>query len=129
VSQPQQLALMATPKKERTVDLICGAFDLTDRRKFELTDLEGNHIVDLYFKPITRSVRIRAMEAAGNDNALKISTIMLCLTAELEDGTRAFSEGDALKLQREMHEKKLDELELFLHELDQGGDLEEAKNG
>ena len=42
-----------TANKNRTVDLLCGAFDLNDRRKFELTNEKGDHVVDLYFKAIT----------------------------------------------------------------------------
>ena len=107
--------------KKRTVELICGAFSLSDRRKFELKNKEGEHVVDLYFKPMTRANRIRAMEAAQSDNALKISTVMLCQLAELEDGTRAFADADSVKLHYELPEKVLDEIELFLHEL--GGDV------
>jgi hypothetical protein len=105
---------------KRTVDLICGAFDLNDRRKFELKDADGNPLVDLFFKPITRSARMRAMQAAGTEDALKISTLMLCQCAELEDGTRAFADGDATKLARELPESVLNEIELFLHGLDAG---------
>ncbi len=105
-------------KESRTVDLICGAFDLSDRRKFALNDANGNHLIDLYFKPITRSARVNAMKEAGTDDPLRISTLMLCQMAELDDGTRAFSDGDAIKLQRELPETVLNELELFLHGLD-----------
>ena len=111
-----------TSSSNRTVDIICGAFDLNDRRKFELTDKNGDHLLDLYFKPITRSVRMRAMQVAGSEDALKISTLMLCQTAELEDGSRAFADADAVKLQRELPENVLNDIELFLHGLD-GGDL------
>ena len=38
----------------RTVDLLVGAFDLNQRRKFELKNAEGEKVVDLFFKPITR---------------------------------------------------------------------------
>ena len=110
----------------RTVDLICGAFDLNDRRKFELTDKNGDHLIDLYFKPITRSVRMRAMKSAGSEDALKISTLMLCQCAELEDGSRAFSDGDATKLARELPESVLNDIELFLHGL---GEDEEGLEG
>ena len=117
-------------QKERTVELLCGAFatDLQERRVFSVENHDGEKIVDLYFKPITRAVRIRALEKAGSDNALKASTIMMCLAAELEDGTRAFHEGDALKLQRELPEKVLDSIELFLHEVQGDEEIEEAKN-
>ena len=51
---------------------------------------------------------------------------MMCLAAELEDGTRAFHEGDALKLQRELPEKVLDSIELFLHEVQGDEEIEEV---
>jgi len=128
VSQPQQLALMATPKKQRTVDLICGSFDLNDRRKFDLKNADGELVVELFFKPITRADRLRAMESAGTEDALKISTNMLCQMAELEDGTKAFAMADATKLQRELPETVLNDIELFLHGLGADVDLGEAKN-
>ena len=37
--------------------------------------------------------------------------------AELEDGTKAFSMADAPNLQRELPEKILNEIELFLHDI------------
>jgi len=117
----------ATPKK-RTVDLLCGAFDLNERRKFELKDQKGDLLVELYFKPITRSDRIRAMATADSEDALKISTQMLCQMAELEDGTKAFAMADAVKLQRELPESVLNEIELFVHGLAADGSIEEAKN-
>ena len=128
MSQPHQLALMSTLKKQRTVDLICGSFDLNDRRKFDLKKEDGTVIVELFFKPITRSDRLRAMERAESDDALLLSTQMLCQMAELEDGTKAFAMADVSKLQRELPESVLNEVELFLHGL--GGDVEiaEAKN-
>ena len=112
--------------KNRTVDLLCGAFDLNDRRKFELTNEKGDHIVDLYFKAITRADRVLSMKSAGDD-ALKASTQLLCIKAELEDGTKAFSPGDAIKLQRELPEKVLNELELFLNGLEEGAEIGEIK--
>ena len=116
---------MAT-NKDRTVDLLCGAFDLNDRRKFELTDAKGSHVIDLYFKAITRADRVLSMKSAGED-ALKASTQLLCIKAELEDGTKAFSPGDAIKLQRELPEKVLNELELFLNGLEEGAEIGEIK--
>lgn len=112
--------------KNRTVDLLCGAFDLNDRRKFELTNEKGDHVVDLYFKAITRADRVLSMKSAGDD-ALKASTQLLCIKAELEDGTKAFSPGDAIKLQRELPEKVLNELELFLNGLEEGAEIGEIK--
>ena len=112
--------------KNRTVDLLCGAFDLNDRRKFELTNEKGDHVVDLYFTAITRADRVLPMKAAGDD-ALKASTQLLCIKAELEDGTKAFSPGDAIKLQRELPEKVLNEIELFLNGLEEGAEIGEIK--
>ncbi len=117
---------MASSDKQRTVDLLCGAFDLNDRRKFELTDANGDHVIDLYFKAITRADRVLSMKSAGDD-ALKASTQLLCIKAELEDGTKAFSPGDAIKLQRELPEKVLNELELFLNGLEEGAEIGEIK--
>ena len=85
-------------------------------------------IIDLYFKPITRSDRKRAQNLAGSEEALDLSTHMLCQMAELEDGTKAFVAADAPKLQRELPESVLNEVELFLFGLGADTDLEDAKN-
>ncbi|MGA1562804.1 MAG: hypothetical protein ACO376_07445 [Gammaproteobacteria bacterium] len=115
------------PASQRPVDLLTGAFDLNQRRKFSIKNAAGEAVLDLYFKPITRADRKRATTLAGSDEALEISTQMLCQMAELEDGKKAFAPADAAKLQRELPESVLNELELFLFGL--GGDesLEEAK--
>ena len=112
----------------RTVDLLVGAFDLNQRRKFELKNAEGKKIVDLFFKPITRADRKKAQSLSGTEEALDISTQMLCQMAELEDGSKAFVSADAPKLQRQLPESVLNELELFLFGLGEEADLEEAKN-
>ena len=112
----------------RTVDLLVEAFDLNQRRKFELKNADGEVVVDLYFKPITRADRKKAQSLAGTDEALDISTQMLCQMAELEDGTKAFTPADAPKLQRQLPESVLNDVELFLFGLNQEVDLEEAKN-
>jgi len=114
--------------QNRTVDLLVGAFDLNQRRKFELKNAEGKKIVDLFFKPITRADRKKAQNLSGTEEALDISTQMLCQMAELEDGTKAFASADAPKLQRQLPESVLNELELFLFGLGEEADLEEAKN-
>ena len=111
------------PAGNRTVDLLVGAFDLNQRRKFELKNAEGEKIVDLYFKPITRADRKKAQQLAGTDEALDISTNMLCQMAELEDGTKAFAAADAVKLQRQLPESVLNEVELFLFGLGEDGML------
>jgi len=116
------------PASDRTVDLLVGAFDLNQRRKFELKNANGEKIVDLYFKPITRADRKKAQSLAGTEEALDISTQMLCQMAELEDGSKAFASADAPKLQRQLPENVLNELELFLFGLGEETSLEEAKN-
>jgi hypothetical protein len=108
--------------------LLVEAFDLNQRRKFELKNAAGEVVVDLYFKPITRADRKKAQSLAGTDEALDISTQMLCQMAELEDGTKAFAAADAAKLQRQLPESVLNDVELFLFGLNQEVDLEDAKN-
>ena len=116
------------PAGNRTVDLLVGAFDLNQRRKFELKNAEGEKIVDLYFKPITRADRKKAQQLAGSEEALDLSTQMLCQMAELEDGTKAFAAADAAKLQRQLPENVLNEIELFLFGIGEIATLEDAKN-
>jgi hypothetical protein len=112
---------------QRPVDLLTGAFDLNQRRKFSVTNDAGDAVLDLYFKPITRADRKKATTLAGSDEALEISTQILCQMAELEDGTKAFAAADAAKLQRELPERVLNELELFLFGLGGESSIEEAK--
>ncbi len=116
------------PAGNRTVDLLVGAFDLNQRRKFELKNAEGKKVVDLFFKPITRADRKKAQALSGTDEALDISTQMLCQMAELEDGTKAFASADVAKLQRQLPENVLNDLELFLFGLGDNADLQDAKN-
>tara|TARA_B100001059_G_C17807861_1_gene570331 strand:+ start:1772 stop:2128 length:357 start_codon:yes stop_codon:yes gene_type:complete len=116
------------PAGNRTVDLLVGAFDLNQRRKFELKNAEGKKVVDLFFKPITRADRKKAQALSGTDEALDISTQMLCQMAELEDGTKAFASADVAKLQRQLPENVLNDLELFLFGLGDDADLQDAKN-
>ena len=116
------------PAQSRTVDLLVGAFDLNQRRKFELKNADGKKIVDLYFKPITRADRKKAQQLAGSEEALDLSTQMLCQMAELEDGTKAFASADAAKLQRQLPENVLNEIELFLFGIGEIATLEDAKN-
>jgi hypothetical protein len=115
------------PATQRPVDLLAGAFDLNQRRKFSIKNDAGDTVLDLYFKPITRADRKRATALAGSDEALEVSTQMLCQIAELENGTKAFAPADAAKLQRELPERVLNELELFLFGLGDDAGLEEAK--
>tara|TARA_R100001082_G_scaffold9566_1_gene5403 strand:+ start:429 stop:812 length:384 start_codon:yes stop_codon:yes gene_type:complete len=116
-------------KKERTVDVLCGAFDLNERRKFEIKDPNGDLLLELYFKPVTRSDRLRVQATANSDDALKQSTVMLCQLAEHEDGTKAFALADVAKLQRELPESVLNEIELFLFNVNEKGEsLDDLKN-
>ncbi len=112
---------------KRFVDELVEAFDLNQRRKFVLT-LPSGATRNLYFKPITRADRKKAQQLAGTDEALDLSTNMLCLLAELEDGTKPFAAADAAKLQRGLPESVLNELELFLFGLSDTADMEETKN-
>ena len=116
------------PASNRTVDLLVGAFDLNQRRKFELKNAAGEKVVDLFFKPITRADRKKAQSLAGTEEALDISTQMLCQMAELKDGTKAFASADAPKLQRRLPESVLNEIELFLFGVGEEAAFEEAKN-
>ena len=115
--------------KKRAVDLLAESFDISERKKFEVKNEEGEVVLDLYFKAITRADRKRASKLSETEDPLEISTQMLCQIAELEDGTKAFQAGDAIKLQRELPEKVLNEIELFLFGLDPDGVLAEAKKG
>ena len=116
------------PANARTIDLLVEAFDLNQRRKFELKNNDGEVIVDLFFKPITRADRKKASSLAGSDEALDISTQMLCRMAELEDGSKPFASADAAKLQRRLPESVLNEIELFLFGLAETADLDDVKN-
>ena len=113
---------------KRLVDELVEAFDLNQRRKFVLKHPSGKSW-DLYFKPITRADRKKAQSLAGTDDALDISTQMLCQMAELEDGSKPFAAADTAKLQRMLPESVLNELELFLFGLGDAESLEEAKKG
>ena len=53
---------------------------------------------------------------------------MLCLIAEKENGEKAFMPGDAIRLQRELPEEILNQLELFLFNVAGDIEIEEAKN-
>tara|TARA_Y100000401_G_scaffold97611_1_gene85015 strand:- start:546 stop:917 length:372 start_codon:yes stop_codon:yes gene_type:complete len=113
---------------ERTADLIINGFkdEMTTRRKYELKDSSGKILATLYFAPITRFDRQKAQQLAGTDEALTVSTQLLCKMAQKEDGTPAFDMSDAPMLQRQLPEKVLNELELFLFDLNV--DLDKAKN-
>lgn len=115
------------PATTRFVDELVEAFDLNQRRKFEMK-LPSGKTCDLYFKPITRADRKKAQQLAGTEEALDISTQMLCQMAELEDGSKAFAAADVAKLQRRLPEQVLNELELFLFGIGDAADMQDAKN-
>ena len=112
---------------ERTADILLGAFqdEMVTRKKFEVKDSKGKVVTTVYFKPITRYARVRAQQLAGSDDALVISTQLLCQMAEKEDGTPAFDMSDAPMLQRQLPERVLNDLELFLNDIKL--DIETAK--
>ena len=101
---------------KRTIDLLTSSYgdEMSARRKYEFKNSKGEKIVDLYFRPLTRYDRQKAQSTTGTDEALIVSTHLLCQMAELEDGTKAFSIADAPNLQRELPENVLNEIELFL---------------
>ena len=113
---------------ERTADILLGAFqdEMVTRRKFDVKNSKDEVIMTLYFKPITRYARVKAQQLAGSDDALIISTQLLCQMAEKEDGTLAFDMSDAPILQRQLPEKVLNEIELFLNDIQL--DIDTAKN-
>ena len=113
---------------KRNVDLITEAFSdvMTARRKYELKKPNGELLKELYFSPLTRFDRIQAQAAAGSDDALAVSTRLLCQLAQNEDGTRAFASADAENLKRFLPETVLNELELFMMNIQV--DYESVKN-
>jgi len=114
---------------KRTIDLITESYgdQMSVRRKYEFKNSKGEKVVDLYFKPLTRYDRQKAQSATGTDEALTVSTQLLCQMAELEDGTKAFNIADAPNLQRELPENVLNEIELFLFDIKL--DIDTAKKG
>ena len=113
---------------KRTVDLITEAFCdvMTARRKYELKSPNGDILKEIFFPPLTRHDRIQAQAATGTDDALTISTRLLCQLAEKEDGSKVFAIADAENLQRFLPESVLNELELFM--MDIQVDIDTAKN-
>ena len=112
---------------KRNVDLITEAFAdvMTNRRKYVLNKPDGSLLKELYFPPLTRFDRIQAQAATGTDEALAISTRLLCQIAQNEDGTKAFASADAENLKRFIPETILNDLELFMMGLNV--DLNSAK--
>ena len=113
--------------EKRTLEVLREAFDLNKRRKFDIKNDDGNVVLSLYFKAITRADRARATQRAGSDDPLVVSTHMLCQLAEKEDGTKAFHPSDFASLQTDLPENVLNEIELFLFGVNQEATLENAK--
>ena len=113
---------------KRTIDLLVESFDLSVRRKYEIKNANGDVVTTLYFPPITRADRKKAQARANTTDGLEISTQMLCQIAEKEDGSKHFAPADAINLQREIPEKKLNEIELFMFDLSNDETLDQAKN-
>ena len=113
---------------KRNVDLITEAFAdvMTNRRKYVLNKPDGSVLKELYFPPLTRHDRIQAQNSAGTDEALAISTKLLCQLAENEDGSKAFASADAENLKRFLPETILNDLEIFM--MDIKVNLDTAKN-
>tara|TARA_R100000231_G_scaffold77494_1_gene60024 strand:+ start:1661 stop:2014 length:354 start_codon:yes stop_codon:yes gene_type:complete len=113
---------------KRNVDLITEAFSdvMTARRKYILNKPDGSLLKELYFPPLTRYDRIQAQAATGSDDALAISTRLLCQIAQNEDGTKAFASADAENLKRFLPETVLNDLEIFM--MDIQVDINTAKN-
>ena len=68
------------PANARTIDLLVEAFDLNQRRKFELKNDNGDVIVDLFFKPITRcsclaSVKRLSLKKQKTNNAGQLALL------------------------------------------------------
>ena len=101
---------------KRNVDLITEAYSdvMINRRKFEFKSPDGTLIKEIYFPPLTRFDRMQAQAAAGTDEALAVSTRLLCQLAENEDGSKFFASADAENLKRFLPENVLNELELFM---------------
>ena len=104
---------------KRTVDLITEAFSdvMTARRKYELKKPNGEILKEIYFPPLTRYDRIQAQAAAGSEDALAVSTRLLCQLAQNEDGTKAFASADAENLKRFLPESVSNDLELFMMDI------------
>ena len=110
---------------KRNVDLITEAFGevMSNRRKYELKKPNGELLKELYFPPLTRYDRIQAQAATGSDEALAISTRLLCQLAENEDGTKAFASSDAENLKRFLPETVLNDLEIFMMDIQVNVDI------
>ena len=113
---------------KRNVDLITEAYGevMTQRRKYELKKPNGELLKELYFPPLTRYDRMQAQAATGSDDALAISTRLLCQLAQNEDGSKAFASADAENLKRFLPETVLNDMELFMMDIQLN--VDQAKN-
>ena len=113
---------------KRNVDLITEAFAdvMTNRRKYVLNKPDGSLLKELYFPPLTRHDRIQAQQLAGTEEGLVISTRLLCQIAQNEDGSKAFASADAENLKRFLPETILNDLELFMMDIQLS--VDQAKN-
>ena len=113
---------------KRNVDLITEAFSevMGKRRKYVLNKPDGSILKELYFPPLTRHDRIQAQISSGTDEALVISTRLLCQLAENKDGSKAFASADAENLKRFLPAQVLNELEIFMMGIN--ADFDSAKN-
>tara|TARA_A100001391_G_scaffold134788_1_gene93612 strand:+ start:3020 stop:3373 length:354 start_codon:yes stop_codon:yes gene_type:complete len=113
---------------KRNVDLITEAFSdvMTARRKYILNKPDGSLLKEIFFPPLTRYDRIQAQAAAGTDEGLAVSTRLLCQLAQNEDGSKAFASADAENLKRFLPESVLNDLELFMMNIQINPD--QAKN-
>ena len=91
-----------------------------------LNDRDFTLLKEIFFPPLTRYDRIQAQAAAGTDEALAVSTRLLCQLAQNEDGSKAFASADAENLKRFLPESVLNDLELFM--MDIKTDFSTAKN-
>ena len=78
---------------------------------------------ELYFPPLTRYDRIQPQAATGSDEALAVSTRLLCQLAENEDGSKAFASSDAENLKRFLPETVLNDLEIFMMDIQVNVDI------
>lgn len=109
-----------TKSSIRTVDLLLDAYkeQMQARRKYDLKDAEGKVLRSIYVRPLTRYDRKRALDNYEGEDTLTQTTLLLCQMAELEDGTKAFHHSDVENLQRCVPENVLNEIELFLLNID-----------
>ena len=112
---------------KRTIDIITEGFSdvMSARRKYVL-ELPSGQKIDVFFPPLTRYDRQKAQTAVGTDDALMVSTQLLCQIAQKEDGSKMFALADAIDLQRMLPEKVLNDIELFM--MDIQVDIDTAKN-